>query len=238
MRRAIVLWGVAVMAAAYWTGARHGYWFTDMVGFLPPHYGYSAYAEVPLLFLARWRGFRWLAAGALLLSRNRASQVGAIAGWAWAGGARRRALAVILALTAVIGGLMLKPYRTNDAIRINVWKAALTMTKMRPEGLGAGQFAVGVNGFVFEKAHSDVLQLLVEHGVVVFAYVLSAFVLAFSMLIAAGPRTPAKAVVVALTAQSVIDNRLHHPACAALYAAAWLLVWLDARGSAKPSPAR
>lgn len=239
MRRAIVLWGVAVMAAAYWTGARHGFTITTMTGFLPPHYGYSAYAVVPLLFLARWRGFRWLAAAALLLGGNRAAWVGSIAGWAWAGGARRRALAVILAALAAVGGLALKPRHDNDAIRAHIWKAALATAIKHPDGVGIGGFCIGVDGNEVSKAHSDVLQLLVEQGVAKTLFVLVVLLRAFEVLIFDGAPTPAKAVVVALTAQSIIDNRLHHHACAALYVAAWLLVLLERRdlrfGRSRPS---
>jgi hypothetical protein len=74
-----------------------------------------------------------------------------------------------------------------------------------------------------DKAHSDALQLLVEQGVKTFTFVILILVLLLGWLFA-GPPTPERATVVCLTTQSIFDNRLHHPACAALY----LLVWVAA----------
>jgi len=209
----IVLWGLAAGAAALYTGARQGFALCSMTGFLPPHYGYSAYAMVPLLFLGpRWA--RWAGAGALLLSGNRASWVGALAGWASAAGGRRLLVAAVLGLLAVVGGNALKSRgAVGDVVRIKIWKAAAKHAIERP-----GPFAIGVDGFLVTKAHSDVMQLAAEHGL------LAAGVCVLAILggIWALPASPEKSVVVALSVISVVDNRLHHPACAILYVAAWV----------------
>lgn len=216
--RIICVVGGVVTAAALWTGAQHGRFFVEMTGFFPPHYGYSAYWMTALLLLTPSKPVRWVTGAALLLSGNRAAWVGAIAGWAWRGGRRRAALALFLGAAAVIGGLAMKPYTTNDSVRIQIWRTAVSAAKAHPEGIGTGNFAYGVAGRVVNKAHSDVLQLWVEQGAVVAAVVLVAVILGLWLL----PESPAKDVVIALTVTSIIDNRLHHPACVVLYGMAWL----------------
>lgn len=226
MRQLIGVWGMVVGAAALYTGASTGHFFTHMTGFLPPHYGYSAYAVVPLLFISNEAWLRWVAGATLLLSGNRASWVGALTGALW----RRPMLAALLCALAAFGGLLMKPRivaKRTDSVRVSIWKAALATAKRNPEGIGRGGFCVGVAGRMVDKAHSDVLQLLVEGGVALTAYVLAALILGLYYL----PDGPEKDVVIALTTQSIIDNRLHHPACAALYAAAWLAAW-----RARPAP--
>lgn len=231
IRKGIVAWALVVMAAALWTGAAAPggpRFFTSMTGLLPPHYGYSAYAISTLLFLAPWPWARWAGGAALLLSGNRASWVGVIGGWASLGGARRALLAGFLALGATIGGYAWKYTTNNDSARILIWRAVWRESVKHPEGIGRGKFIAAVEGYAVTKAHSDVMQLLVEGGVALTAYVLAALILGLAML----PPGPGKAAVVALTVQSVIDNRLHHPACAFLYAAVWLAAL---RGEPAPS---
>lgn len=225
IRQLIGVWCLAVLVAALYTGAANGRFFTNMTGFLPPHYGYSTYAIVPLLFLSNVPWLRWVAGAALLMSGNRASWVGAIAGWAssqWKRlGPVALSLAAALALVAVVGGLAMKPAvvrARTDNVRVQIWTTAWGAALKHPRGLGRGNFIRAVAGREVTKAHSDVLQLLVEGG-----FLLTGLVLA---LLAVGLYSLApgleKDVVIALTTISVIDNRLHHPACAALYAAAWL----------------
>lgn len=219
LRGLIVGWSMAVLAAAVWTGIPH--FKVTMTGFLPPHYGYSAYAIVPLLFLTPVRWLRWTALAALLASANRASWLGALAGWASAGGRRRAALAAILGVAAVLGGLLLKPAVVRgrtDNVRLQIWSTAWDVIVAHPEGVGRGKFCYAIAGREVTKAHSDVLQLAVEQGAGVTAFVLAAVILGLSVL----PAGPWKQTLVALSAQSVIDNRLHHPACAVLYALAWI----------------
>lgn len=220
IRGAIVTGGVIVMAAALWTGADHGF-FTAMTGLLPPHYGYSAYVVSALLFLGP-RYVREPAGLTLLLSGNRASWLGGIAGWAWRGGRRRAALAAILCVLAGVGGLAWKrpaQRRGNDVERVHIWRAALRLAAHHPAGIGRGNFCMGIDGREVAYAHSDALQFLVVYGWAAAALALWAWVGGFWLL----PAGPAKDAVVALTAQSVIDNRLHHPVCAALYVAVWIL---------------
>jgi hypothetical protein len=227
----IVAWGVVVMLAALWTGAERGFVVGTMWGILPPHYGYSAYAMVPLLFLGpRW--VRVAAGGALLLSGNRASWVGAIAGWVMSAPEcdfkgclcerwNRVALAVMLALVAVIGGNALKTYGSRgDSVRVQVWKAAAAQAVRRP-----GPFYVGIAGRATAHAHSDVLQVAATRGWKAAVLVVLLAGWAFYRL----PDGPGKAVVAALMVVSIIDNRLHHPACVALFAAAWYVAWSNPR---------
>lgn len=223
-RNFIVAWGLLVAGAALYTGVTFGlagrtFFKTSMIGFLPWHYGYSAYAVVPLLFLGpRWA--RWVGGVTLLLSANRAAWVGVIAGWAWAGGRRRLALAGILALLAVVGGNALKDYGARgDSARVHIWKAAIKEANRHPlTGVGERGWLIGVHGYAVTKAHSDVLQLAVDHGWLVAGLAVLLFGLAFYRL----PESPEKALVLALSVQSVINNYLHHPACAALYVAVWI----------------
>lgn len=218
IRAAIGLWCSVVLTAALYTGISSGHFFTSMTGFLKPHYGYSAYAISVLLFLAPGPWLRWTAGAALLLSGNRASWVGGIAGWASAGGPRRALLAAFLGVLAVVGGYAWKPRTDNDSVRILIWRAALREASKHPEGIGRGKFIAAVDGYAATKAHSDVLQLWVEGGAALTVYVLAAFALALWFL----PPSPAKDALVCLSVQSVIDNRLHNWACALLYAAVWI----------------
>lgn len=219
----IGLWCSIVLTAALYTGVTTGpfRFFTTMTGFLEPHYGYSAYAISVLLFLAPHPALRWVAAGALLLSGNRASWVGGLAGALW----RRPVLALALGLLAAVGGYAWKPRTDNDSVRILIWRSALREAAKHPEGIGRGQFIAAVDGYAATKAHSDVLQLWVEGGAALTVYVLAAFVLALWFL----PPSPAKDAIVCLSVQSVIDNRLHNWACALLYAAVWIAALWEAR---------
>lgn len=220
----IVFGAAATMAAAFATGLHPGAWFfTRMTGFFPPHYGYSAYIVTALLFLAPHRWLRGAAGVALLLSGNRAAWVGGLAGWGWSRGWRRPALLATLVAAAVIGGLAFKPRKDNDTIRAHIWRAALHDIARHPRGTWPDGWCTAVDGKVACKAHSDVLQLAVVGGWA--AAVLAALLLALGLWRA--PEGPYKDLVVCLTAQSVIDNRLHHPACAALYALAWLGALLE-----------
>lgn len=225
LRNLIVAWCFTVMVAALYTGAAAGGYFkTSMTGFLPPHYGYSAYAIVPLLFLAPWQRVRWVAGAALLASGNRASWLGALAGALW----RRPVLAAVLGALAAFGGLYMKPAvvrNRTDNVRVQIWTTAWGVALEHPRGIGRGNFIRAIAGREVNKAHSDVLQLLVEGGFLLTGLVLALLGVGLYAL-APGPE---KDVVVALTVQSVIDNRLHHPACATLYALAWLAAVLDAR---------
>jgi hypothetical protein len=231
-RRALSGICAVVALAAIWTGGVHGFFKTSMTGLLPPHYGYSAYFAVALVFLAEVPSGRVLGALAALLSANRAAWVGAIAGWASLGGWRRRLLAVVLAGAAVTGGLFLKQKAVRDRtdyVRAQIWRTALSVAIAHPEGIGRGNFCVGIAGREITEAHSDLLQLLVERGFSVAGGVVALLLWGICLL----PAGPEKAVVVALTATSVVDNRLHHPACAALYALSWLLA---ARAAARRTP--
>ena len=227
----VVLFAAVTAAAAFATGLHPGAWFfTRMTGFFPPHYGYSAYIVTALLFVTPPRHWlRWAAGAVLLLSGNRAAWVGAIAGWGWSIGPKRYYGEIATALViAVVLGLALKPAvvrARTDNVRVQIWTTALNVARAHPEGLGRGNFIRAIAGREVNKAHSDLLQLLVEGGV--------AFTAIAVLLIAWGlyraPEGPWKDLVVCLTAQSVIDNRLHHPACAALYALAWLAALLEQR---------
>lgn len=224
IRCLIGVWCSVVLIAALYTGAASGRFFVDMTGFLPPHYGYSAYAIVPLLFLSNVAWLRWVAGAALLASGNRASWVGALAGALW----RRPVLALVLGALAAFGGLFMKPAvvrSRTDNVRVQIWSTAWSVALKHPEGVGRGNFIRAIAGREVTKAHSDVLQLLVEGGFLLTGLVLALLAVGLYSL-APGPE---KDVVIALTTVSVIDNRLHHPACAALYAAAWLLALWETR---------
>ncbi len=226
MRPLIVAWCLIVAAAALWTGftTRPGQFdFRWMTGFFPPHYGYSAYAMVPLLFLGpRWA--RWFAGVALLLSGNRAAWVGAIAGWASRQGGEhvgaKLLLAFALCISAVFGGLLMKEAHVRgrtDNVRVQIWTTAWEVAVKHPRGIGAGNFCYGIAGREVTKVHSDVLQLLVEQGFLVAGAVLLLLLGGLCWL----PAGPWKETLIALSVVSVIDNRLHHPACAALYVFVW-----------------
>jgi hypothetical protein len=221
-RQAIVLYAAAATAAAFYTGARdHGRFFTSMTGFLPPHYGYSAYAAAALLFLAprSARGTRPLAAAALLLSGNRAAWVGVLAGWA-STDRRYWKLAAPLAAIAVAGGLALKPHPGNDSNRVLIWKAVVHEIREHPAGNGGQPFEFGVGGQAFDHAHSDVLEVALKYGVLAAAVVC---LLVLGELVHL-PASPEKAALVALTVPCVIDNRLTTSgASLALYLAVWVL---------------
>ena len=226
LTRAIAAWASVVMVAAVWTGAHPlpggHYFFVSMTGLLPPHYGYSTYAISVLPFLAPWPWLRWTALAALLASGNRAAWVGTIAGWLCLGGRRRLLPALALCVLAVIGGLAMKPAvaaRRNDSVRVQIWKASWSVAKRHPwAGVGHGNFAIGVEGRLVDYAHSDVLQFAVEDGIPAAA----AFVLFAGLALWFLPLSPAKAALACLLAQSVVDNRLHHPACEILLAAVLL----------------
>lgn len=228
MRRAIVAYALIVMAAALYTGARGGFHITTMTGFLPPHYGYSAYAVCVLPFLGpAWA--RYVAAGALLASGNRASWVGVIAGALW----RRPVLAAVLGLVAVAGGLAWKPkvvQARTDSDRVMIWKSVIGVIRAHPEGVD-NDFAMGVAGLEISHAHSDVLEIALRWGVAAAIYAVVAVVLGFCLL----PAGPWRDVLVCLTLQSVIDNRLTTSrACLALYAAVWLAAALEAIRGLEP----
>lgn len=228
----IVFGAAATMAAAVATGAASGpfHFLTSMTGFFPPHYGYSAYIVTSLLFLAPQRWLQWAAVASLVLSGNRAAWVGAIAGWAWGreDGPRvwdsrplRLQAAVVLGVLAVFGGLLFKPpvvRARTDNVRMQIWTTALEVSAAHPEGLGRGNFIRAIAGREVNKTHSDLLQLLVEGGRALTA--ITVLLIAWGLY--RSPEGPFKSLLVCLTAQSVVDNRLHHPACAALYALAWL----------------
>ena len=217
MRKLIVAYALVVMAAALYTGARGGFYITTMTGFLPPHYGYSAYAICVLPFLGpSWA--RWTALAALLASGNRASWVGVIAGWAHAGGRRRALLAAFLGAVAVVGGLALKPHKGNDSNRVMIWRSVIGVIQAHPEGVG-DDFAMGVAGLEISHAHSDVLEIALRWGVKTALWTVLAVAFGFILL----PAGPWKDVLVCLTAQSIIDNRLTTSrACLALYIALWI----------------
>lgn len=233
IRNLIVAWCLVVMAAALYTGAAAGLrFFVNMTGFLPPHYGYSAYATCVLLFLAPWWWVRSLAGAALLASGNRASWVGSLAGWAWRGGRRRLALAGILGALAVVGGLALKPKivrARTDSDRVMIWKSVLGVIREHPEGIGS-DYAIGVAGLEVSHAHSDVLEIALRWGVKISVLILLVVGWGFYR----APNGPEKAALVCLTAQSIIDNRVTTSwACAGLYAALWLAALLRARRSGR-----
>lgn len=225
MRRTLVAVATVTTAAALYTGARTGRFFVDMKGVLPPHYGYSAYFACVLVFLGpTWA--RYGAVAALLLSGNRAAWVGAIAGWAYLGGRRRIAAAALLCVLATIGGLAVKPPDSrarNDSARVIIWKAVGRTIQRHPDGIGPGALALGVEGYEVNHAHSDLLEIAVVWGFqrAVLVVILAAY--GFWLL----PRSPEKALLVALTTTSILDNRLTtHSACLALY----LVVWATAFG--------
>lgn len=218
MKYAIILYGIAAGAAALWTGVRFDApFFTRMTGFLPPHYGYSAYAVVPLVFLPPWAGLRWVAVATLLLSGNRAAWVGVIGGWASTQSRRRVILAAFLAITAIVGGNAIKPRGAEgDSVRVLIWKAAVRQAVREP--WGAKDWAIGVDGYAVTKAHSDALQILVNYGWAVFLAVI--FAVAFGLWWI--PPSPEKTAVIALTVQSVVDNRITTSwSCAVIYALTW-----------------
>lgn len=228
-------WCLAVMAAALYTGAAAGFhFFTSMTGFLPPHYGYSAYAVSVLPFLLPG-GLGWWALAPLLASGNRASWVGVIAGWA-SGAKSRLFVAGILGLLAVVGGLAWKSKvvrARTDSDRVMIWKSVLGVIRAHPEGVGS-DFAMGVNGYEVSHAHSDVLEIALRWGAAVAVYAVAAVALAFSLL----PPSPEKAALVCLSAQSVIDNRVTTSyACAGLYLALWVSALVRA-GRSCPSTTR
>jgi hypothetical protein len=199
------------MAAAVWTG--YPRFFTSMTGFYPPHYGYSAYAVSVIPILAANPFLRLLAVAALLASGNRASWVGVLAGWAYLGGARRVTAGAFLCVLAVFGGLLFKPRQDNDSIRVHIWKAAAHEIKKSPwVGLRGVGFAAGVDGNAVFKAHSDVVQVAVQWGLPAAA---GALLLA-GLCLYFFPYGREKAALIALLTQSVVDNRLHHGACAVL----------------------
>lgn len=227
LRFMIVGFASATLGAALWTGAAGGHFFTSMTGFFPPHYGYSAYIVTALVFLAPPPWLRWCAGAALLLSGNRAAWVGVIAGWAWSKNTSRWfAAAPALIVLAVFGGLLLKPAvvrARTDNVRVQIWTTAIEIARQHPEGIGRGNFIRGIAGREVNKAHSDLLQLLVEGGWALTALVVLLLTWGFYR----APAGPSKDLLVCLTAQSVVDNRLHHPACAALYALVWVSAFLD-----------
>jgi hypothetical protein len=203
---------IAAMAATWMTPAGGA----GMVGLLPPHYGYSAYFESAALLCATWPEAQGLCLGAMLISTNRCSWVGALVGWGYLGGRRRRAVAAVLVVLAVVLGARLKPHPYNDAVRLDIWRAVAASP-----GVGSAAFAaVRVDGHPAAKAHSDLLQLYVHFGARFMLIAGALMLLALDWLLD-GERLLAVAVVLCLTAQSLLDNRLHHPACAALYALAW-----------------
>lgn len=224
----IVFFAACTAAAALGTGffTHPGHFsFGWMTGFFPPHRGYSAYIACALIFLAPHRWLRGLGMAAAGLSAARAAWIGVIAGWAW-GRPRRVALASILAGLALVGGNMVKDYGARgDVARVQIWKLAWSQAVKHPHGVGEGRFIGAIGGYAVTKAHSDLMQVLVERG----------FLTAISAmgLIAAGlwlaPASPWKDLVVCLTTQSLVDNRLHHPACAALYAVVWACALAELR---------
>ena len=225
LRRGFVLAASGVALAALWTGARGGFYLGDMYGFFPPHRGYSAYIVSALLFLAGSRWGRGLAGAVLLLSGARAAWLGVLAGWAW-GRPRRWAVAAILGALAVTGGLWLKPAHVRpktDNVRRQIWLTTVGVIARTPRGVGQGNFCMGIAGREVTKAHSDVLQVLVEQGWLwgglVIIWIAGAFWLT--------PPGVGKQVLVCLLAQSVIDNRLHQPACVVALTWVWAVAWLE-----------
>lgn len=225
MLRLLVVFGAAAtMAAALGTGfftVPGEFNFTWTTGFFPPHRGYSAYIVTALVFLAPHRWLRALAGLTLALGGTRAAWVGVLAGWAW-GRPWRVLAALLLAVLAVVGGNKLKSHGAQgDGVRVLTWQAALREAEKHPTGLvteGRGHFIAAIAGNEVNKAHSDLLQLLVDHGFAAAFYAILALAAGLWWL----PAGPWKELVVCLSVQSLMDNRLHHPACAALYAVAWL----------------
>lgn len=228
LRFFIVLFAAATTAAALATGFTtdlghfHMGWMT---GFFPPHRGYSAYVVTALLFLAPQRWLRGLAGVTLALSGARAAWIGALAGWGWSRGWRRPWLLGVLLAAAVAGGMLMKgkPQQNNDSVRVMIWRAALHDIAKHPRGTYPDGWCTAVAGLEASKAHSDLLQVVLIYGWAPGTLV----VLLVALGLWRAPEGPWKDLVVALTAQSVIDNRLHHSACAALYALAWLGAWLE-----------
>lgn len=231
MIQLLIVFSAAVTAAAALgtgffshPGEFHMGWMT---GFFPPHRGYSAYVVTALLFLAPQPWLRGAAGVVLLLSGARAAWIGVLAGWGWSHGWRRPWLLGVLLAAAVAGGMLMKgkPQQNNDSVRVMIWRAALHDIAKNPRGTYPDGWCTAVAGMEASKAHSDALQ-----GLVVYGWALGGGAI---LLVALGlwrvPEGPWKDLLVALTAQSVIDNRLHHPACAALYALVWLGAVLNAR---------
>lgn len=221
LRQLIAVTGTLAAMAAMWTAPKGG---AGMVGFMPPHYGYSAYFESAAVFAATWPEAQALLLLAMLLSTNRCSWVGTLAGWGYLGGWRRRAAAAALILVAILGGGRIKPQPTNDFVRTRIWAAAIASP-----GVGGEAFAkTDIFGMHAVKAHSELLQVYVDFG-------RAAFVLAcLAMLYAAwwllrGPQTPACAAACCVTVQLLFDNRLHYPPCAALFLTTWAWAWADRR---------
>lgn len=209
MRRLIGLAGLVTAAGALWTGWHRGF-KASMWGFFPPHYGYSAYIEVAALFLAPWWPIRAFCLLALVLSVNRTAMLGVLAGWAYLGGWRRRAYCVGAFAAALLLADVFKPANTN-MVRLGIWQQVFVLLKVNPHGYGT-HWAVGVKGMITRYAHSDVLQALMRWGVWQGGALLLLAALTLWAILR-GPRTIEKAALVALAAQSIPDNRLHHPAC-------------------------
>jgi len=229
IRRGIVLFGVATAVAALWTGWKLHFAIGSMTGFFPPHYGYSAYVESAALILGGSSPLALVCALALALSDNRDALLGVLAGYAYlAAGWRRRAACGILGGLAVVVGAWVKPHTYNDSVRVQAWIMALKLAKEVPGGIGTGNFAIWFNGKWLTKAHSDVLQLLVEQGIWVWVGVMSLAVWGHYAALK-GPATRAKATLLCLTVQSIFDNRLHRPVCIGLYALICILVFVEQR---------
>lgn len=220
MRLVIALAGLGASLACLLSGKTGA----SMVGFMPPHYGYSAFFESAALF-AGPLGLQVLCGLAMLVSTNRCSWVGAIAGWGYLGGWRRRAAAAgLIVVAVVVGGQVVKPNPYNDIIRKEIWRAALAHP-----AVGDRAFAkLSVLGVGVGKAHSDVLQAYVDWGPWGLALALLAL-LGGAWWLLRGPRTLASATVVCLTTQLLFDNRLHYPPCAALFVTAWVWAWFERR---------
>lgn len=231
MRELIGVLGVVFSLGALWTGAQVGHHFkADMWGFLPPHYGYSAYFESAALLCAPWWPAQALCAVALGLSTCRAAWVGAAFGWAFLGRswARWAALPFVL-LFLVQFGASLKPTPFNDRVRQQIWREAEAAIATSPQGVGEGHFTPVVLGrSVGGYAHSDVLQAIVEDGWVAGGTLLFMYAVLLVLALLEAPRVVG-ATLLCLCVQSVVDNRLHYLPCAALWTTVWL--WAAVRSA-------
>lgn len=223
MQRAIIWFGAAVAIAALYTGFRSHFAVGSMHGFFWPHYGYSAYVESAALMLAGLSPIGWLCGTAILISDNRCAWLGVLAGVAYLSNKERRVALAIIGLLAVLLGAWIKPYHYNDSVRIQIWLEWLRIFWKYPLGIRAHYFRVMWAGKEVEKAHSDLLQLLVEFGI--FKFTAATALIGFYLYtVLQEPPTKARAALVCLTVQSIFDNRLHRPVCAIIYVLIWLIV--------------
>lgn len=230
-------WFAAACAcAALWTGAKYHFVAGTCWGFFWPHYGYSAYVESAAVLLCWCSPASLLCLAAIALSLNRDAWLGLLAGVAYYGNRRQRLACAILGALAVILGALLKPHAYNDSVRLHIWWTMLRdVAWYNPRGLDPHSYTIMWAGKAVEKAHSDLLQLLVDWGWLAWALTVIDLVL-FLRWATRGKPTPAKAALLCLATQSVFDNRLHRPVCVLALAAVLSFVLAEQLLQNAPAP--